>query len=558
MRTSFRFLCIVCAVVILCASCSGGKGGREDGNPLVPQITADVAENPGIRQGRAFIGYWRVRINEDLTYEVIPDRAAEMHLNCVHLIEDNCYDCLKLTEIHLLPEKQVAALMVLRHPFPGVLNYTGFDVRGIFISGAGYEFPESERSIAWGSDVPRMLKYDGFTELFNPTDYPETYPLALGYIPGHMATGGNLTATLNPYIRFQTKAQRSIFMPGEMAYSYMQVYAHEHPIEFGYAVDACWQLVSDPVTDPVSQFPDDANALEAYKVDVQVGTGIEAGGGSAEISAMVYDHQGQETIGTVTAEAPELFDGEVLLTYAGEGGGGFKYTGTIENTKHAEHGEFPVLVHVRELNDDQNLGPVDAWQVYIVYIKKGWVRTWGVSQDDVAYSVATGPSDELIVTGSQNGNAGFLRSFNTAGELQWGRGLQTGVGFDVTVDSNGRIFVTGFSLAGDGLIYIFLSVYDSSGQFIDTVKFGGTLTNVGYAIALDKNSNIYISGFFQGTVDFNPGPGEDIHTSNGSTDVYLVKFDSNGAFQWARTWGGIGMDCGQSIAIDSMDRIYVT
>ena len=57
-------------------------------------------------------------------------------------------------------------------------------------------------------------------------------------------------------------------------------------------------------------------------------------------------------------------------------------------------------------------------------------------------------------------------------------------------------------------------------------------------MAVDSNGNIYVNGRFENTmfdtVDFDPGTEVDTRTGYG---MYLSKFDSNGDFLWARTWG---------------------
>ncbi|MBU1022842.1 hypothetical protein KKB99_01035, partial [bacterium] len=71
------------------------------------------------------------------------------------------------------------------------------------------------------------------------------------------------------------------------------------------------------------------------------------------------------------------------------------------------------------------------------------------------------------------------------------------------------------------------------------------------------SGNIYVTGGFVGSVDFDPGPGIEKHISNGMVDIFFSKFDTNGAFIWAQTWGGIHDDCGVAIDADNSGNIYV-
>jgi hypothetical protein len=59
-------------------------------------------------------------------------------------------------------------------------------------------------------------------------------------------------------------------------------------------------------------------------------------------------------------------------------------------------------------------------------------------------------------------------------------------------------------------------------------------------------------------VDFDPGGGLDNHTSNGSADAFLSKFDSSGNFKWAHTWGGSNIDQGFGVVADGNGNAYAT
>ena len=62
---------------------------------------------------------------------------------------------------------------------------------------------------------------------------------------------------------------------------------------------------------------------------------------------------------------------------------------------------------------------------------------------------------------------------------------------------------------------------------------GGAGSSVGQGMAVDSVGNIIITGYFTGTVDFNPGAGTFNLTSAGSNDAFVLKLDSAGVFQYA-------------------------
>ena len=85
--------------------------------------------------------------------------------------------------------------------------------------------------------------------------------------------------------------------------------------------------------------------------------------------------------------------------------------------------------------------------------------------------------------------------------------------------------------------------------------FGGTGGNNAIASTVDPSGNVYITGSFSGTVDFDPGPGTTNLTSYGGTDSYVAKFDPSGALLWAKHLGGTGGDAPTGIALDGSGNV---
>jgi hypothetical protein len=107
---------------------------------------------------------------------------------------------------------------------------------------------------------------------------------------------------------------------------------------------------------------------------------------------------------------------------------------------------------------------------------------------------------------------------------------------------------------------VFLSKFDSCGDYKWARTWGAvSLPNqYGCGVEADGSGNVNVTAYFEGTADFDPGSGVDNHTSNGGCDVSLSKFDSAGAFKWARTWGGTDIDAGRGVAVDEFGNAYVT
>src|SRR5687767_3148744 len=98
----------------------------------------------------------------------------------------------------------------------------------------------------------------------------------------------------------------------------------------------------------------------------------------------------------------------------------------------------------------------------------------------------------------------------------------------------------------------------SSAQNLEWARgMGGGGVDMGHTIAVDNIGNVYATGIFNGTVDFDPGAGVFNLTSAGSWDIFIQKIDFAGIFQWAKRVGSTGDDRGQSIATDGAN-VYLT
>ena len=80
----------------------------------------------------------------------------------------------------------------------------------------------------------------------------------------------------------------------------------------------------------------------------------------------------------------------------------------------------------------------------------------------------------------------------------------------------------------------------------------------GRAIAIDPAGNILLTGSYTWTVDLDPGPGAMTFTSNGSTNIYLAKYDPSGNFIWGISAGSTGTDIASGLAVDAAGDIYLT
>ena len=210
-----------------------------------------------------------------------------------------------------------------------------------------------------------------------------------------------------------------------------------------------------------------------------------------------------------------------------------------------------------------------------------WVNTFGGTSDNVGIGIAVDSSGNSYILGYFEGTVNFgggnvtpagyndifVLKLNSSGTFQWVStfgSTSNDVGIGIAVDSSGNSYITGYfegtvdfgggNITSSGGADIFVLKLNSSGTFQWVSTFGGTSTDVGYGIAVDSSGNFYITGYFQGTVDFGGG---DV-TSAGNTDIFVLKLNSSGTFQWVSTFGSTGRDYSEAIAVDSSGNSYIT
>lgn len=160
-----------------------------------------------------------------------------------------------------------------------------------------------------------------------------------------------------------------------------------------------------------------------------------------------------------------------------------------------------------------------------------WAKRWGWSDTDEAASIALDGLENVYTTG-----------------LFYGLSVDFDPGSGV------------YNLGSTGSDDIFVSKLNSAGDFVWAISFAGTSFNDNsYSIAA-RFGDVYVTGAFNQTTDFDPGPGIYNLTSTGGSvqDVFVCKLDNAGVFQWARQMGGTSNDFGYGIAIDVSGNVLTT
>ncbi len=201
-----------------------------------------------------------------------------------------------------------------------------------------------------------------------------------------------------------------------------------------------------------------------------------------------------------------------------------------------------------------------------------WANKLGGALTDRASSLAMDGVGNVYVGAS----GGFsVAKFDVGGVWQWEVGGPSPS--SIAVDSSGSIYNTGDSGAGtvdfdpgigtftlsSSSAFAFVQKLNSlDGTFVWAKQFSvasGKGRSGALDIAVDGGGNAYVTGYFEGKVDFDPGTGSLLLTSaRGSADLFVSKLTPAGNLIWARQVGGTGSDGGSGIAVDGGNAVYLT
>lgn len=200
--------------------------------------------------------------------------------------------------------------------------------------------------------------------------------------------------------------------------------------------------------------------------------------------------------------------------------------------------------------------------------RRVFVRQFGTDADEVVTDVVVDADGNAYVYGTTEGrfagndHAGgfdlFIARLDADGEVQWIRQFGSaaddssgGAGF-----ASGALYVTGFTedaLAGSGNAGEadgFVARYTPDGSRVWLRQFGGAGSDLGTALAIDLSGNVFVAGESFGVVD-------DELRNLGASDLMVIKYDADGAYQWAAQAGTIGVDSAVSVASVEAGNAYV-
>jgi hypothetical protein len=239
------------------------------------------------------------------------------------------------------------------------------------------------------------------------------------------------------------------------------------------------------------------------------------------------------------------------------------------------------------IDDDTPVTPASGQGVFLAkWDASGatlWLKALPAGTDSEAQSVAVDTTGHIVLAGtfagtlSLGGSVGtltsagprdmFLARFAPDGTCLWARqfgGTGTDIGYAVALDRRGNIVLTGFfqgsaNLGGApldsvGPMDIFVARFGPGGAHLWSKRFGGVAYDAGHSVASDAEGNVVLTGFFEGSADFGGGA----LTSAGKSDVFVARFDANGSHLWSRAFGATASDRGRDVAVDAKGFVVLT
>ncbi len=642
----FRSLAIVALIFTLSiiVSCSSSKSPVSpadlSSSDNVPQT--DIVDGNGPFNAIGLMGAYELIFNPDFnSADLIPKRSSAIGESWVvnginYFTISPCRDCLKIKGIYG-DKSGVSVEFELKHPFekgdpmvpPSASNREDLDIFDVALVIAPLNAAPTEYLLTNATAYDNIcVGQDGYTTELASLTSDDTA------LPYFLVTDDSIygISTWNIFAMGGEKSFNAFFS------SKSSILRFDLYLTFGYGASATYLTRFD-----TKYYNPEFNKKAAWKVDVSPQSFWMDTDNTTpvDIEVRVYDWQIGATVSTapdfadanpghvyaasevtnVSLEIPEMISTLQEQTSATSGNGNptdpLIYNFSVLNENLLPKGNYNGLVKV---TDERSVGalPPTGDRDFLVHTENGitleylaiseyatyqsftvnvntnntgycWTRTWGGTDYDASEGIAVDLQGNVFVAGyygetvgfdptggayqTSNGNSDiFLSKFDTNGNWQWTKTWGSTLydqAFSVDTDQYGCVYVTGhfresmeFNPDGGGFIATnggmdsFLSKFDTNGNWMGTTTWGGVDGDNCYDVCVDHNNNVFVTGSFSDSVDFNPFGG-DVHTSAGDSDFYLSKFTSFGTWLWTKSWGGTGWDYCVSVIVDDMGYVNV-
>jgi ribosomal protein S11 len=222
-----------------------------------------------------------------------------------------------------------------------------------------------------------------------------------------------------------------------------------------------------------------------------------------------------------------------------------------------------------------------------------WAKSEGGTGYEDGKSIATDPNGNVFLTGNFSSSsitfgtttltnftapAGeiFVTKYDSSGNVLWakisGESPLTEKVSSIAVDTNGNAYITGhfnhttvtfgsynLTISDSTGANLFLVKYDGSGNVLWAKIEGGTRDDIGKSLSTDLNGNVFLTGFFKSpSIIFGATTLNNVGTSTGSLNIFVVKYDELGNTIWAKGIGDSEAELSHSIITDASGNTYVT
>ncbi len=158
--------------------------------------------------------------------------------------------------------------------------------------------------------------------------------------------------------------------------------------------------------------------------------------------------------------------------------------------------------------------------------------------------------------------------------MQWAKqfkGNGTEGGYRMELDSVGNVYICGhfngtsdfdpgpamFNLTPVNGVDAYIVKLNNAGDLLWAKQLGGFGNEGAADIKVDKAGNVYTVGYFDSTLDADPGIGFfNLNTIN-ANDIFISKLDSTGNFVWAKHIGGTNAAYSNSLVLDHDGFLYI-
>jgi len=226
-----------------------------------------------------------------------------------------------------------------------------------------------------------------------------------------------------------------------------------------------------------------------------------------------------------------------------------------------------------------------------------WAKSIGGSSTDTSLSIVLDATGNIYTSGyfagsmdadpgngtetlNSNGSYSdiFICKWTNDGDLVWAKSYGDNgfdIGYDLALDGLGHLYATGRfegtvdfdsgagiqNVIAIGGADIYLLKLSTDGDIFWIRSFGSTFAEWGQGVDVDSAGDVYVTGFYLDTVDFDASGETAYLTSAGGEDIFVCKYDNLGELAWAKSMGGPNSlfgDRGQDIHLDMNNNIYTT